>query len=159
MNQSPVRGGVTSGHRPERSATGHERLTNEEDSEHSLAEHSTGTDEQRRQDSGVDTFAGRFLCGPALYANHAADFSWWCSTSRGMGMNQFTDLIMSTMVGPSMAYEPRERRSGIGVSITSDHAASVVGVGAVLGPEFLSPEKPHERVILLENVRKVLDRE
>jgi hypothetical protein len=69
-----------------------------------------------------------------------------------------TDVIMPTMQGPAVANEMRQLRPGIGVLFMSGHAQPVLESEAVLGTEFLLVEKPFDQAILLENVRKVLDR-
>ncbi|MGD0084323.1 MAG: response regulator, partial [Acidimicrobiales bacterium] len=70
-----------------------------------------------------------------------------------------TDVIMPTMQGPAVANEMRQLRPGIRVLFMSGHAQPVLESEAVLGTEFLLVEKPFDQVILLENVRKVLDRD
>jgi len=70
-----------------------------------------------------------------------------------------TDVIMPTMQGPAVANEMRQLRPGIRVLFMSGHAQPVLESEAVLGTEFLLVEKPFDQAILLENVRKVLDRD
>jgi PAS domain S-box-containing protein len=70
-----------------------------------------------------------------------------------------TDVIMPTMQGPAVANEMRKLRPGIRVLFMSGHAQPVLEAEAVLGTEFLLVEKPFDQAILLENVRKVLDRD
>jgi len=70
-----------------------------------------------------------------------------------------TDVIMPTMQGPTVANEVRKLRPGIRVLFMSGHAQRVLEAEAVLGTEFLLVEKPFDQAILLENVRKVLDRD
>jgi PAS domain S-box-containing protein len=69
-----------------------------------------------------------------------------------------TDVIMPTMQGPAVANEMRQLRPGIRVLFMSGHAQPVLEAEAVLGTEFLLVEKPFDQATLLENVRKVLDR-
>ncbi len=70
-----------------------------------------------------------------------------------------TDVIMPTMQGPTVANEVRKLRPGVRVLFMSGHAQPVLEAEAVLGTEFLLVEKPFDQAILLENVRKVLDRD
>jgi PAS domain S-box-containing protein len=70
-----------------------------------------------------------------------------------------TDVIMPTMQGPTVANEVRAQRPDIRVLFMSGHAQSVLEAEAVLGTEFLLLEKPFDQTMLLENVRRVLDRE
>ncbi|HVB70416.1 MAG TPA: ATP-binding protein [Acidimicrobiales bacterium] len=70
-----------------------------------------------------------------------------------------TDVIMPTMQGPTVANEVRQIRPDIGVLFMSGHAQPVLEAEAVLGTEFLLLEKPFDQSMLLENLRKVLDRE
>ena len=70
-----------------------------------------------------------------------------------------TDVIMPVMQGPTVANEVRKLRPDIRVLFMSGHAQPVLEAEAVLGTEFRLVEKPFDQAILLENVRKVLDRE
>ena len=70
-----------------------------------------------------------------------------------------TDVIMPTMQGPTVANEVRKLRPGVRVLFMSGHAQPVLEAEAVLGTEFLLVEKPFDQATLLENVRKVLDRD
>jgi PAS domain S-box-containing protein len=70
-----------------------------------------------------------------------------------------TDVIMPTMQGPTVANEVRKLRPGVRVLFMSGHAPPVLEAEAVLGTEFLLVEKPFDQATLLENVRKVLDRD
>ena len=70
-----------------------------------------------------------------------------------------TDVIMPAMQGPTVANEVRKLRPGIRVLFMSGHAQPVLEAEAVLGTEFLLLEKPFDQAMLLENVRKVLDRD
>ncbi len=70
-----------------------------------------------------------------------------------------TDVIMPTMQGPAVANEIRQLRPGIRVLFMSGHAQPVLESEALLGTEFVLVEKPFDQAILLENVRKVLDRD
>jgi CheY-like chemotaxis protein len=70
-----------------------------------------------------------------------------------------TDVIMPTMQGPTVAKEVKKLRPGIRVLFMSGHAQPVLEAEAVLGTEFLLVEKPFDQAVLLENVRKVLDRD
>ncbi len=70
-----------------------------------------------------------------------------------------TDVIMPTMQGPAVANEVKRLRPGIRVLFMSGHAQPVLEAEAVLGTEFLLVEKPFDQATLLENVRKVLDRD
>ena len=70
-----------------------------------------------------------------------------------------TDVIMPVMQGPAVANEMRKLRPGIRVLFMSGHAQPVLEAEAVLGTEFLLVEKPFDQATLLENVRKVLDRD
>jgi PAS domain S-box-containing protein len=69
-----------------------------------------------------------------------------------------TDVIMPVMQGPTVANEVRKLRPGIRVIYMSGHAQPVLEAEAVLGTDFLLLEKPFDQTILLENLRKVLDR-
>ena len=70
-----------------------------------------------------------------------------------------TDVIMPKMQGPTVAKEVRKLRPDIRVLFMSGHAQPVLEAEAVLGTEFLLLEKPFDQAILLESVRKVLDRD
>jgi PAS domain S-box-containing protein len=70
-----------------------------------------------------------------------------------------TDVIMPAMQGPTVAKEVKALRPGIRVLFMSGHAQPVLEAEALLGTEFLLVEKPFDQAILLENVRKVLDRD
>jgi hypothetical protein len=70
-----------------------------------------------------------------------------------------TDVIMPIMQGPTVANEVKKLRPGIRVLFMSGHAQPVLEAEAVLGTEFLLVEKPFDQATLLENVRKVLDRD
>jgi PAS domain S-box-containing protein len=70
-----------------------------------------------------------------------------------------TDVIMPTMQGPTVANEVRKLRPRIRVLFMSGHAQPVLEAEAVLGTEFLLLEKPFNQTMLLENLRKVLDRD
>jgi DNA-binding NtrC family response regulator len=63
------------------------------------------------------------------------------------------------MQGPTVANEVRKLRPGVRVLFMSGHAQPVLEAEAVLGTEFLLVEKPFDQATLLENVRKVLDRD
>jgi PAS domain S-box-containing protein len=70
-----------------------------------------------------------------------------------------TDVIMPTMQGPTVANEVKKLRPGIRVLFMSGHAQPVLEAEAVLETEFLLVEKPFDQAVLLEHVRKVLDRD
>ncbi len=70
-----------------------------------------------------------------------------------------TDVIMPKMQGPTVAKEVRKVRPDIRVLFMSGHAQPVLEAEAVLGTDFLLLEKPFDQAILLESVRKVLDRD
>jgi PAS domain S-box-containing protein len=69
-----------------------------------------------------------------------------------------TDVIMPKMQGPTVATEVRKVRPDIRVLFMSGHAQPVLQAEDVLGTDFLLLEKPFDRTILLEGVRRVLDR-
>ncbi len=70
-----------------------------------------------------------------------------------------TDVIMPTMQGPTVANAVRELRPNVRVLFMSGHAQPVLEAEAVLGTEFLLLEKPFDQSMLMENVRRVLDRD
>jgi signal transduction histidine kinase/ActR/RegA family two-component response regulator len=70
-----------------------------------------------------------------------------------------TDVIMPAMQGPTVANAVRELRPDIRVLFMSGHAQPVLEAEAVLGTEFRLLEKPFDQVMLLENVRRVLERD
>jgi len=69
-----------------------------------------------------------------------------------------TDVIMPTMPGPTVAKEIRHLRPDIGVLFMSGHAQPVLETESILGTDFKLLEKPFDEAMLLENVRRVLDR-
>jgi PAS domain S-box-containing protein len=69
-----------------------------------------------------------------------------------------TDVIMPKMQGPTVATEVRKVRPDIKVLFMSGHAQPVLQAEDVLGTDFLLLEKPFDQAILLEGVRRVLDR-
>ena len=69
-----------------------------------------------------------------------------------------TDVIMPKMQGPTVATEVRKVRPDIRVLFMSGHAQPVLQAEDVLGTDFLLLEKPFDQAILLEGVRRVLDR-
>jgi CheY-like chemotaxis protein len=69
-----------------------------------------------------------------------------------------TDVIMPKMQGPTVADELRKLRPDIRVLFMSGHAQPVLKAEAVHGTQFQLLEKPFDQAILLESVRKVLDR-
>ena len=70
-----------------------------------------------------------------------------------------TDVIMPKMQGPTVAKEVGKVRPDIRVLFMSGHAQPVLEAEAVLGTDFLLLEKPFDQAILLESVRKVLERD
>jgi len=70
-----------------------------------------------------------------------------------------TDVIMPEMHGPTVAKEVRNLRSDVRVLFMSGHAQPVLATEGLLGTEFLLVEKPFDEAKLLQNVRKVLDRD
>jgi two-component system, cell cycle sensor histidine kinase and response regulator CckA len=70
-----------------------------------------------------------------------------------------TDVIMPKMQGPTVANEVRKVRPDIRVLFMSGHAQPVLQAEDVLGTDFLLLEKPFDQAILLEGVRRVLDRD
>ncbi len=70
-----------------------------------------------------------------------------------------TDVIMPGMQGPTVASEVRKLRPDVRVLFMSGHAQPVLEAEAMLGTDFVLVEKPFDQVMLLESVRKVLDRE
>ncbi|MHB1783920.1 MAG: response regulator [Acidimicrobiales bacterium] len=69
-----------------------------------------------------------------------------------------TDVIMPTMQGPTVANEVRHLRPDIRVLFMSGHAQPVLEAESVLGTDFQLVEKPFDQAMLLESVRRVLDR-
>ncbi len=69
-----------------------------------------------------------------------------------------TDVIMPTMQGPTVANEVRHLRPDIRVLFMSGHAHPVLEAESVRGTDFQLVEKPFDQAMLLENVRRVLDR-
>jgi len=70
-----------------------------------------------------------------------------------------TDVIMPVMQGPTVANEVPQTPTRHPCALHVRHAQPVLEAEAVLGTEFRLVEKPFDQAILLENVRKVLDRE
>ena len=70
-----------------------------------------------------------------------------------------TDVIMPNMQGPTVAREVRKVRPDIRVLFMSGHAQPVLQAEDVLGTNFALLEKPFDQAILLEGVRRVLDRD
>jgi len=70
-----------------------------------------------------------------------------------------TDVIMPGMQGPTVASEVKKYRPDVRVLFMSGHAQPVLEAEAMLGTDFVLVEKPFDQVMLLESVRKVLDRE
>ena len=68
-----------------------------------------------------------------------------------------TDVIMPVMPGPTVAKEVKLLRPGIRVLYMSGHAQPVLEAEAVLGTEFQMVEKPFDQIMLLENVRNILN--
>jgi CheY-like chemotaxis protein len=69
-----------------------------------------------------------------------------------------TDVIMPKMQGPTVAHEVRKVRPDTRVLFMSGHAQPVLRAEDVLDTDFALLEKPFDRAILLEGVRRVLDR-
>ena len=69
-----------------------------------------------------------------------------------------TDVIMPAMQGPTVANKVRRLRPDIRVLFMSGHAQPVLEAESVLGTDFQLVEKPFDQAMLMENVRRVLDR-
>jgi len=70
-----------------------------------------------------------------------------------------TDVIMPSMLGPTVAVEVRKLRPDIRVLYMSGHAHPVLQAESVLDTDFLLVEKPFDQAMLLESVRTVLERD
>jgi PAS domain S-box-containing protein len=70
-----------------------------------------------------------------------------------------TDVIMPSMLGPTVAIEVRKLRPDIRVLYMSGHAHPVLAAESVLDTDFLLVEKPFDQAMLLESVRTILERD